>query len=453
MVVTAQAAHRQSYWSLDPERELRLGSADQYSEAFREIFIEAVRCRLRSAFQVGSTLSGGLDSSSIACTARDLLVDQGNHRLHTFSAIFPELPERELRKIDERHFVDSVVTMGGLIPHYVRADRLGPLADIEHVLWHEDEAVIAPNLYIHWGLYKEAQEQGVRVFLDGTDGDSTVSHGLGYLPELVRGGRWISVVKEITALSRRRSFLSPWTIMWRYALSPLIPQNHRRIWWQLRGRSQLTEFLNPTINSSFAKRIGLAERAQALLNDLSAPTPSARKQHWLGLNDALLPYVFEIDDKAASAFSVNPRYPFCDRRLVEFCLAVPANQKLHQGWTRMIMRRAMAGILPDEVRWRIGKANLSPNFQLRLLGAHRALLEDIIIKDPSSIEEYVDVSALRKVYSRYVSQQTVKDALVIYAAVTLALWLSRTNPIPGIFKQTSKHLSEYFSAPPSPSMS
>ena len=88
------------------------------------------------------------------------------------------------------------------------------------------------------------------------------------------------------------------------------------------------------------------------------------------------------------------------------------------------MRRAMADILPDKVRWRIGKANLSPNFQLRLLDGHRKLLEDIIAKDPSLIEEYVDVPALRRVYSRYVSQQAAKDALVVYGAVTLALWLS-----------------------------
>ena len=425
MTVTANGARRHSYWSLDPERELRLKSDDQYSEAFRETFIDAVRCRLRSAFPVGSTLSGGLDSSSIACTARDLLAGQRDGCLHTFSAIFPELPERERRKIDERPFVEAVVAMGGVMPHYIRADRLSPLEDMERVLWHEDEAVFAPNLYMHWGLYKEAHQQGVRVLLDGLDGDSTVSHGLDYLAELARKGRWISLVKEATALSRKASrSYPPWKVVWQYGLHPLIPEIYKRTWRRLHGRSQLTEFLNPIINPSFAKRVGLAERAQALLDKLSAPTHSAREGHWQGLNSGLFPYVLEIADKAAAAFSVNPRYPFFDRRLVEFCLAVPANQKLHQGWTRMIMRRAMADILPDKVRWRIGKANLSPNFQLRLLDGHRKLLEDIIAKDPSLIEEYVDVPALRRVYSRYVSQQAAKDALVVYGAVTLALWLS-----------------------------
>ena len=135
-------------------------------------------------------------------------------------------------------------------------------------------------------------------------------------------------------------------------------------------------------------------------------------------------------DKAASAFSIDPRYPFCDRRLVEFCLAVPANQKLRDGWTRMIMRRAMAGILPAEVRWRAGKANLSPNFQLRLLHAHREFLERVIVNEPGVIEEYVDIPKLQKVYARYLAQQAASDALVVYSVAVLAAWLSAFTASP-----------------------
>lgn len=428
MTVTVNGARRRSYWSLDPERELRLKSDDQYSDAFREIFKDAVRCRLRSAFEVGSTLSGGLDSSSIACTARSLLADRQNGRLHTFSAIFPDLPEKELRKIDERGFVDAVVAMGGLIPHYVRADHLSPLADMKRVLWHEDGAVFAPNLYMHWGMYNEAQRQGVRVLLDGIDGDTTVSHGIGYLAELARAGKWISMVKEATALSGKAGGpFPPWKVVWLYGLRPLVPKSFKQTWRRLRGRSQIAEFINPIIRSSFAERVGLAERAQVLLDNLSGPTRSAREEHRQGLNSGLLPYVLEIADKAAAAFSLEPRYPFCDRRLVEFCLAVPADQKLHQGWTRAIMRRAMAGILPDEIRWRIGKANLSPNFQLGLLNGDRQLLDDILVRNPGMLGEYVDIPALRKVYSRYIGQQGQQDSLMVYSAATLALWLSEST--------------------------
>ena len=79
-----------SYWVLDPEREICLNSNEEYEEAMREVFFEAVRSRLRGNFPVGSMLSGGLDSSSIVCAAREIFQNNGGKPLQTFSAIFPE---------------------------------------------------------------------------------------------------------------------------------------------------------------------------------------------------------------------------------------------------------------------------------------------------------------------------------------------------------------------------
>ena len=119
MAVTREGVRMEQYWAPDPEREIRMKSDGEYAEAFREIFTEAVRCRLRSAFRVGSMLSGGLDSSSIVCVARELLAKNGGGKLHTFSAIFPDVPE-----CDEREYIDEVIAGGGLEPHLVRGDQL-----------------------------------------------------------------------------------------------------------------------------------------------------------------------------------------------------------------------------------------------------------------------------------------------------------------------------------------
>jgi asparagine synthase (glutamine-hydrolysing) len=141
-----------------------------------------------------------------------------------------------------------------------------------------------------------------------------------------------------------------------------------------------------------------------------------------------LPYALELADKAAAAFGIEPRYPFLDRRLMEFCLSLPADQKLRDGWTRFVMRRAMDGALPDNVRWRANKANLSPNFRRRLLTHDRQLLEEVILAQPDAIEEYVDIRGLRRVYARYVAQPTSEpDALTVYSTVVLALWLQRAK--------------------------
>ena len=415
------------YWSLDPSREVRLHSDQEYAEAFREIFTQSVLCRLRSAFPVGSTLSGGLDSSSIACTARELLAESGNQHLHTFSAIFPNLPKEDLRLLDERRYIKAVQAMGGFESHYVHADSLSPLIEL---LWQDDEVVLAPNLYMHWALYNAAHQQGVRVFLDGLDGDSTVSHGWGYLTELTRTGRWKTLVSEVTAISSRYK-LPRRRVIWKYGIKPVVVEPAVQLAQMLRGCSQPTSPVNLAISLTFAQRVGLAERTQALLSNRSAPTRTARQEHWLGLTSGLHAYGLEVTDKGAAAFSLEARYPFYDRRLMEFCLALPPEQKLHQGWTRLVMRRAMTDVLPPEVQWRVHKANLGPNFKRRLLEYERETLEKVIAQ-PQIIEPYVNVSALQAAYDRYASQplQSKQDAITVFGAVTLALWLLRSGLTP-----------------------
>jgi asparagine synthase (glutamine-hydrolysing) len=92
MTVSRKGIQQQRYWSLDPTRELRLGSDEEYAQKFREIFTEAVRCRLRSAFPVGSTLSGGLDSSSIVCVARKLFREEAASETERISATCAPTP-------------------------------------------------------------------------------------------------------------------------------------------------------------------------------------------------------------------------------------------------------------------------------------------------------------------------------------------------------------------------
>src|SRR5947208_15941848 len=106
-------------------------------------------------------------------------------------------------------------------------------------------------------------------------------------------------------------------------------------------------------------------------------------------------------DKASAAFGVEARYPFFDRRLVEFCLALPAEQKLGNGWNRLIFRRAMEGVLPPEIQWRGSKGNLSPNFQRRLLELDGALLARVASGNTIATENYLDQSSMQRALDEY----------------------------------------------------
>jgi asparagine synthase (glutamine-hydrolysing) len=409
------------YWSLDPSRELKLGSDEEYAEAFRDIFTEAVRCRLRSAFPIGSMLSGGLDSSSIVCVARHLLSQNGGVRLQTFSAIFDEVT-----KCDERNYINMVLAQGSIEPHYIHADRLSPLTDLDRVFWHEDEPFFAPNLFIHWGLFSAAKHQGIHILLDGLDGDATVSYGITYLTELIRKGSWVVLSKEINGLSKHFN-RSPWKIFRSYCLSPFIPQPIRQVWRMFHWRNRPAWRIDNIVNPGFARRIGLDDRIQTLQGEWARPPRTEREHHYLELTWGLIPFIIEIGDRAAGAFFLEPRYPFLDIRLVEFCLALPPEQKIQNGWTRMVMRRAMAGILPVEIQWRGGKSDLSPNFDRGLMTFEQKRLDEVIFNNSKAIEEYVNISTVRNAYHKFVSKRNSDDVMSVWIVATLCLWFNHTG--------------------------
>src|SRR5690606_2927382 len=131
-----------------------------------------------------------LDSSSIASVASRL----NGAGVPTYSAVFPDVP-----RSDESRFIDTVVAKYDLPSHRFRASGASPLLDLDERHWHLDMPIVGGNFYLNWTLYRTAGAQGTRVVLDGFDGDTTVSHGLGYLHELRAQRRIIALAREVKA--------------------------------------------------------------------------------------------------------------------------------------------------------------------------------------------------------------------------------------------------------------
>lgn len=423
-----------SFWSPDPDIELRLKSDADYAEAMKSVFAEAVRCRTRSAFPVGSMLSGGLDSSSIACTAREILKREGKPKLHTFSAIFPSLPPQTLAAIDERPWINSVIGMGGIDAHFVHPDLSSPMTDLSKILRLHDQPT-HPNNSIFREIFQSAQQQNVRVMLEGTDGDSIVSYGLLYPKELARQGRWLMLVKEVYALARKHGS-SPrqelWSCIKDYGLKPLVPQpllrmRQERHAMRFKGRS--VSQINPIIASNFARRIGLEERLQAFEFPEMESFDTDRLYHHFRIKNPNLGVVLDIFGRNAAEFGCEARFPFMDKRFAEFCLSLPTSQKLNAGWTRIGMRRAMEGILPKEVQWRIPKSNLGGNYEVGMLRYEQKVLDRFMSEERQDLNEYLDPPALQASYAKYRAGKSPKDAFSVWRAVCLARWLEELESI------------------------
>ncbi|HKW11614.1 MAG TPA: lasso peptide isopeptide bond-forming cyclase [Gemmatimonadaceae bacterium] len=461
LVVSPARTTLRQYWTAEAARDVRFKTDDEYVEAFRETFRTAVDARLRCAQPVGATLSGGLDSSSIVCMSRRLR-EQANLPLHTFSVIFPSLPERELNLIDERSFVDAVVQSGGVEPHYVRGDELSPLRDVNRILWHLDEPYSAPNLYLHWGMFEAANQNGVRVLLDGFDGDSAVSHGFGRLTGLARANKWDALEAEVRAfsthhgkspelalsqyvlphlaeLARRGSYvswfraasdlgkrfgLSHTKLATSYGIRPMLPNSFRELSTAMRDNSTLeSSLLQPSLADALLRQTRLAQAA-----DHRRAVQSEREAHVQGLSQPLYQLTLEIADKSAAAFGIEPRYPFFDRRLIEFCLGLPEEQKFAGGWPRLLLRRAMNGILPPAIQWRSTKANLSPNFHRRFRAVDVGTSEML---DYSALAPFMNTDRVRDLFMRYrhSPERTGmnRQALTLFRTAVLGTWLNQLS--------------------------
>ena len=430
------------YWRLDPDRELRLNSDQEYADTFRGLFSQAVQCRLRSSHPIGSMLSGGLDSSAVACVARNWLRANGKPKLQTFSGVFDEV-----KQCDERPYIETVLEQGHCEPNFIVCDSLSPFSDADSITRHLDEPHSAGNMYLNWHAYRKAQEAGVRVILDGFDGDTTVSHGLARLAELAEAGKWRALATELRG-SRESLNLDSWLDCWcswfsRYNSAA---RSACRVW---RGAARRLRPSKPNslpswdrinlLNPDLVKKLGLREIAR----EPRAPIKNERDRHFRLLERAIMPKLMELLNHSSAAFNVEVRFPFMDIRLIEYCLALPSDQKLRAGCTRFVMHNAMAGVLPDKIRQRAGKSNLAPSFEKGLVKFERDNFAAIILEDAGRLSAFVDLARIKSCLDSFQSGDASENEMnALWATAGLALWLRQRAPVSNNLSQKRKEVKK-----------
>lgn len=351
--ITKNAVTHHRYWnpSLQP---VQLKSPEDYAEALREKFDAAVGARLRRATgDVGTQLSGGLDSSSVTATAARLLTGTSS-RMFAFTSVPREGydgPGRRHAINDERELASATAALYPNIQHVEISARASPLAALERGFFLYERPIL--NL-ANWGwisaINSAARERGLSIMLTGRMGNLSFSwDGLDLLPRLLASGRWASLARHVGGL---RAGGVRWGTIASQTLGPFLP---RPLWMgirRLRGLGGVSSYslINPTAFDELA----IGERAEASRSDL-AYQPSAQgpqRRLWaLGRVD------FGNYQKGILAeWGIDYRDPTGDRRVVEFCLAVPREEYLRDGVPRALARRAFADRLPGAVvgEWRKG---------------------------------------------------------------------------------------------------
>jgi asparagine synthase (glutamine-hydrolysing) len=415
---------------LNPACETRFNSDGEYVEAFRSIFDEAVRTRLRTTHKVGSLLSGGLDSSSISAVAGRLLAKSNRGSLATFSGVFDAVP-----RTNERHFIEAAVMKGGFEPSYLAVDRCDPFFVPPEVERTQAEAQIAPNMFLTWGMYDMARKSQVRVLLDGFDGDTTISHGIGYLSELARTNHWLKLTKLVPAVvphSEQSAAGIWWEYIWRDGLLPKIPARavqacqgaaRRLRSWRPAGRpgSVCACMLDP----AFVERVGLREYRSSLRTISQRPPQTEKEFHYRKLMWAVIPFALELMNHGAASFGIEVRFPFWDRRLVEFCLGLPPDLKIRDGYTRWILRQAMEDDLPRKIQWRPGKSNLAFAFRHCLFNHGRPVLNHALETAKQRLRPYLCANHFEFTKRRIDDNANDMEIMYLWRVAKVALWMER----------------------------
>jgi asparagine synthase (glutamine-hydrolysing) len=387
-LVSADTERVRRYFRLAlPERAHR-GDAVEVAAGFRDVLTTSIRQRLHSGQPIGAQLSGGLDSTSIVCVARALRRREGRSALPTFSYVFSRTAAA-----DESRYIRAVVAEGDLESHLIDADALSPLADLDRVLAALDEPFRGAPLAYQWALLRRADEVGVRVILDGYGGDSVVSYGLWWLAELAWRGRLLRLAREVRAIART-GWLSPRLILRQFVLEPSIPRWLRAARRAVLGRT--ARLPAPTfVAPELARRTAMLERFESFWH--GSPPPRGEREHHLADVELHLPA--DIIERSAAAFGIEPRFPYLDRRVIDYCLAVPPEQKIENGVTRMLTRRALAGVLTPAVAARAGKATPAVSLMRTLVEVDGPALDELLLGPAAQCAApYLDLPAVQRTY-------------------------------------------------------
>lgn len=379
LMIDKRNLRRWRYWDLNPNHEIRFRHDDDYVEAFEEVFQKAIDARLRSTTRVGSMLSGGID----ATTMLGFAIRSREPKAQNLSAFTWALREGDsCHEPDEREYVDAYLLENPIDHHYIIADSKRIFDDRPDIRHLQD----GPNWDIfHFAvkpMFVQAEALGIRVLLFGNGGDETASYfAHDYLNALFFRGSWMALAREVraeAALARAR-FLH-------YAYGRLIRPLIREGRWRSPYQFQfLDDLLMRKLDRSdaFAAPLasGLADSLDIAAHLARRPCVSRDKRHPVRRSQIASLTATNLFANWASLkwhssvlHHVECRCPYLDRRVVEFCTALPPDQHRKNGWSRLLSRRAAAKRLPAKIAWRRGKTLTIPDLERGIVESQQELL-------------------------------------------------------------------------------
>ena len=387
---------------------------------FQRLLKNSIRLRLRSDVNVGSCLSGGLDSSSIVCIVNEMLRDKNKSEIqYTFSSHFDE------KEANELEYMNEVIMATKVKAHFIHPSAQGLLEELESLIWHQEEPFGSTSIYAQWCVFKLVNLHGVKVMLDGQGADELLG---GYVPfstseylqELILKGKLASFMREASRFNMPMH--DPLMTIARRQISNTLrkaPHVHSIIQAirSMKADSGIRQdWLRPSLvkryddESAFiANRDKLMFEGHEYLNNYLY-----RLTFWNNLQGLL-----KYEDRNSMAFSVEGRVPFLDYRLVEFLFSLPSSFKMRSGYSKYVLRDGLKGILPEKIRLRTTKLGFSTPESLWQKTQLMPLIQQSL--DDPKLGEYIDPQKARIHLDRL--QKSNQRDFSPWRWLNLSLWL------------------------------
>ena len=375
---------------------------DGAAEQLRVLLLDSVRLRLRSDVPVGTSLSGGIDSSAVVMLSAELA---GDHRRHAFTAGFPGYAR------DEWTYAHEVAQAAGVEHHHgVQPSARDVLDDLDTLVLDHEEPVGSLSIYAQWRVNRAAHEQGVVVLLDGQGGD-----------ELFAG------YPVTSGFALRSDGMR--TLLRGLAHRPVAEA--RGV-----GLSLAMDHLKGRPRREYRRRIASAYVAPELARASALGEPPG-PEPWMRAADPLrrelfaetfvtsLPQLLRYADRSSMAHSREVRLPFLDRRVAELAFSLPARFLYRDGASKAVLRAAMRGALPDRILARRDKVGFeAPQARWLAEPAFRERIAEVLLDPAARDRGLYDTAAI----DADVRAGRWRDSAAIWRALNAELWLRAMVP-------------------------
>lgn len=340
--LTTQKLIVQHWWDLDKETPVNISEKDATEKLF-SLLSSSVSKRLRSDVEVGNSLSGGLDSSSILA-----LIHQQNKNVQpkTFSAVFPGFEK------DESAFIDKVLTKYPSTNFRITPTADDFTTDLEKFLHHQEEPIQSASAYLQYKVFELAKQNGVKVLLDGQGADEMLGgytkYLHWYLQELFAKKKFNKSATERKLLQNNYPALQWGWKNYIAAFAPFITslQLQKKVF---RSIGQQLDINRDFAYHSFSKEY-VYKPVVHKLNDIL----------YYDTRQNTLPELLRYADRNSMAHGVEVRLPFLNHELVQFVFSLPSEYKIKNGFTKWILRRSTEHLLPAGISWRKDKTGYEP---------------------------------------------------------------------------------------------